>query len=147
MSFAYIYYISILFFIFQHNVPIKKQRNVNNTNQPGWYSPLSWNIFLFCIWLNLKLAQRDNCIKRTSQFYQNKFTAWCFVCSKLYRAKYNSRDFSRKLAFTYYKQRWGHDKTGDFFLIWATQLFWLSHQENKEFIGGLVTNLLPGQLS
>ena len=40
-----------------------------------------------------------------------------------------------------------HDKAGDFFLIWATQLFWLSHQWNKGFMGGLVTTLLPGQLS
>ena len=120
-------------------------------HKPTWliFSPVLKHIFiLYLIKPQPCPTQRDDCIKMTSQFYQNKLTARCFLSV----ANYIQQNIIPEISvgnwhFTYYKQRWGHDKTGDFFLIWATQLFWLSHQGNKGFIGGLVTNLLPGQLS
>ena len=69
---------------------------------------------------------------------------WCFVCANNIQQNIIQVISVGNRHFTYYKQRWGHDKAGDFFLIWATQLFWLSHQGNKGFIGVLVTTLLPG---
>ena len=128
MSYTYIYHISTIFYLSTQCA--NQETKECKQHKPTWliFSPVLKHIFiLYLIKPQPCPTQRDDCIKMTSQFYQNKSGAFLvFLSVANYTAKYNSSYLVSEtgiLRIINSDEDMTHDKARDFFLIWATQLF------------------------